>query len=765
MGKDSFTTGTLAIFLLSLIFMLKYQFLNRKINIDFGGYSIVLLSIGLLSTLSVDSSNFLPSFRLYVYFLSSIFLFLVVINYIKTLDYEGQIKVIDQFLLSILLLLSFEVIWGIIIFQFPHVGKLLNIFTTGNIDEITTGVTFVLDHRPVIRLRGIILGGEELGEALAITWPFLLYFLVIKKKMFCYIIITIYLIGLIMSNTRSAIVLAVFSTFVFLFVCFKINEGKYALKSILYLLFPFTIIYFFFPTIIDNVILRMMASIYNFSKTGLSLETLNRARFEDVFYFVSDNLNLFGNGFLIIYKDQRYNFHNLYFTVIYKFGIIGFLVFFSIFTKIMIQLLKSFNLNTLSKKHYTLLWASLLSLSVLLIDSFKFEFDRGASYQPLVWFILGIHYSGIMAVKKASLNPFEKKMKSILIISARQFGLQNNFLEFCKLYPDTYRITYISNDLGYKKVSVDGIRTIYIRRKKGKILNRLIFLYNSLKYINNIRPAILLISYFPLSFLLGVFGKIKNIVTIIDIRSGSIRKKWRLNNYLLRVECLFFTNITIISKSLSNFLKISKSNNYVYSVGFNKKLLTITEKTFREYNLLYVGSLLSRQLFLTIYAFDRFCNDHPELKLKYKIVGYGGLEDEEMIIQAIQNSRNSDKIIFEGYKTDDELFFDFQEFNIGVSFIPVNEYFQFQPPIKTYEYLAAGMPVIATNTYENLKILNKYNSIIIPATEKGFYDGLKKIIEKASIFNSYKIQEPIRHFSWDVVNSKYEEFLRKKLSN
>ena len=326
MGKDSFTTGTLAIFLLVIVSMLKYKFLNRKNNIDFGGYSIVLLSIGLLSTLSVTSSNFLPSFRLYVYFVSSIFLFLVVINYIKTLDYEEQIKVIDQFLLSILLLLSFEGIWGIIIFQFPHVGKSLSIFTTRNIDEIATGVTFVLD-RPVFRLRGIILGGEELGEALAITWPFLLYFLVIKKKRFCYIIIAIYLVGLIMANTRSAIVLAVFSTFMFLFVCFKINEGKFALKSILYLLFPFTgIIYFLFPTIIDNVILRMMSSIQIYLKTGLSLETLNRARFEDVFYFVSDNLNLFGNGFLIIYKDQRYNFHNLYFTVIYKFGIIGFLV-------------------------------------------------------------------------------------------------------------------------------------------------------------------------------------------------------------------------------------------------------------------------------------------------------------------------------------------------------------------------------------------------------------------------------------------------------
>ncbi|MBO1224086.1 MAG: glycosyltransferase [Candidatus Scalindua sediminis] len=370
-----------------------------------------------------------------------------------------------------------------------------------------------------------------------------------------------------------------------------------------------------------------------------------------------------------------------------------------------------------------------------------------------------------MAVKKASLNQFEEKMKSILIVSARQFGLQKNFLEFCKMFSGKYRITYISNDLGYKKVSVDGIRTIYIRRKKGKILNRLTFLYNSLQYINNIRPAILLIGYFPLSFLLGVSGRIRNIVTIIDIRSGSIRKRWRLNNYLLRVECLFFTNISIINESLSNFLKIPKSKNYVYSVGFQKRLLTILEKTFREYNLLYVGSLVSRQLFLTIYAFDRFCNDHPELKLKYKIVGYGGLEDEEMIIQAIQNSRNSDKIIFEGYKTSDELFSDFQEFNIGISFIPDNEYFQFQPPIKTYEYLAAGMPVIATNTYENLKILSKYNSIIIHATEEGFYDGLEKMIEKASIFNSYKIQEPIRHFSWDVVSFKYEEFLRGKLSN
>ena len=85
------------------------------------------------------------------------------------------------------------------------------------------------------------------------------------------------------------------------------------------------------------------------------------------------------------------NFHNLYLTVLHQMGVVGFIVFFGFIAKLLIRIYKSF--RTISIQEYRLLaYSALLSLSILMINSSKYEFNRQASYEEYVWVLFAIYY-------------------------------------------------------------------------------------------------------------------------------------------------------------------------------------------------------------------------------------------------------------------------------------------------------------------------------------------------------------------------------------
>ena len=76
--------------------------------------------------------------------------------------------------------------------------------------------------------------------------------------------------------------------------------------------------------------------------------------------------------------------------------------------------------------------------------------------------------------------------------------------------------------------------------------------------------------------------------------------------------------------------------------------------------------------------------------------------------------------------------------DIGISYIPINEFFDRQPALKTLEYLAGGLPVIATNTAGNrLFIKHGYNGLLTGDDE----DGLAQAIE--SLAADRKLREEL----------------------
>jgi glycosyltransferase involved in cell wall biosynthesis len=67
--------------------------------------------------------------------------------------------------------------------------------------------------------------------------------------------------------------------------------------------------------------------------------------------------------------------------------------------------------------------------------------------------------------------------------------------------------------------------------------------------------------------------------------------------------------------------------------------------------------------------------------------------------------------------------------DIGVSFIPINSNYTCNPPLKTYEYLACGVPCVATATISNQHIIkNGRNGILVNDTAVDVARGILELL-------------------------------------
>ena len=115
----------------------------------------------------------------------------------------------------------------------------------------------------------------------------------------------------------------------------------------------------------------------------------------------------------------------------------------------------------------------------------------------------------------------------------------------------------------------------------------------------------------------------------------------------------------------------------------------------------------------------------------------------------IAKSEKIDKIIiFAGQIPHDKIKPYFDLHNIGVSYIPKTEYFDVQPPTKTFEYLLSGMPVIATDTLENKRVICSKNGVLINDTAEAFYQGLVRIYTDKNNFDSISIRNSSMQYTW-----------------
>lgn len=349
--------------------------------------------------------------------------------------------------------------------------------------------------------------------------------------------------------------------------------------------------------------------------------------------------------------------------------------------------------------------------------------------------------------------------KKILMVSCSQFGYHTDMTKYCEYLEKDYDIYYFSQFQENKIIEDGNITTYYFKRKGKKFLGRIEYLKVLKKYIKDIEPDYIIVDYFLLSSLINFISK--KSINILDFRTGSISKNnivRNIKNYIMHIEAKTYRNVIVISQGLKDKLKLNSINTKVIPLGADAQVEDEFLKTeFKEsLNLLYVGVLTGRKILDTLKGFNIFINKYKDkVDCKYSIIGYGkNKEDEEEIINYINENHLEKYVHFYGRIENSMLKKHFYENNIGVSYVPLYDYYQVQPPTKTFEYLKNGMICIATDTIENRRVINDKNGVLIQDNPEAFFKGIEVIYKNIKSYSRYEINKSVDEYSWsNIVNN------------
>ena len=242
---------------------------------------------------------------------------------------------------------------------------------------------------------------------------------------------------------------------------------------------------------------------------------------------------------------------------------------------------------------------------------------------------------------------------------------------------------------------------------------------------------------------------------ILDIRTGSVASsqvRRLVSNLGLMIEARFFDHVNIVSEGLRSKLHLPGAR--ILPLGADP--LPIARKSFRNLHLLYVGTLSGRRIHETLEGFAAFHREtSKDLDLRYTIVGSGFDREEDELRRLAKSLGVAECVEIAGYVPHSSLLPYFERANVGISYVPITSSYDHQPPTKTFEYLMAGMPVIATNTTENRRIVGDSTGMLIADSAEGFHLGLRGFEARRQEFDSDTVRASVAGDAWKELVTKY----------
>jgi glycosyltransferase involved in cell wall biosynthesis len=355
--------------------------------------------------------------------------------------------------------------------------------------------------------------------------------------------------------------------------------------------------------------------------------------------------------------------------------------------------------------------------------------------------------------------------KKLLIVNGSQFGHSSGHFFYSKFLINDFTLGYICYDRGLDRMVLEGVNVNYVSFSGNKLVRVFRFIKECIKQSYFVKPDILFVTYFNLCFLLKLFCKYEK--SVLDIRSGSLNKSriFRgFENYFLLLQSLLFPRVVILSDSLRKKLYISRKKCNVVPLG--SEIYFSGNHDFKTLDLLYVGSLDERNITKTILGLHLFrqLNESKSIDIHYTIIGFGSQAEILKILNSISAYNMVNIVKYEGRKNHEELAKYFMSANIGVAFVPQTPWYDCQPVTKLFEYMLSGMPVIATNTYENRLKVNIKNGVLINDTPEDFCNGLREIYLQRDSFDSFEIRKSAETNTWEnIVNKNLNPYLKKLL--
>ncbi len=338
--------------------------------------------------------------------------------------------------------------------------------------------------------------------------------------------------------------------------------------------------------------------------------------------------------------------------------------------------------------------------------------------------------------------------KRLLILNRAQFGYHWPMYCYCKWARTDFHITYQGFDTGQPKLDADGVDVHYVPRSRNLVRRYLRFLGSCLAECGKDYDAIL-VKYFPGCSLLRLWHPRRRFV--LDVRTGSIAsnplQRWWQDS-LLRLESLGFRHVTILSTSLARKLGLVRA----HLLPLGADLVETPSKDFSALHLLYVGAFHGRRLEDTLTGFHRFYREMGHaVTMTYDLVGNGSRGERDQLQIWVKDHGLEGVVSLPGFVHHRDLARYYEKCNVGVSYVPINRVYDCQPPTKTFEYLLAGLPVIATNTSENAAVITEENGLLIDDTPEAFYEALQKLRHRRGSYSSGRIRMAALQYSWETI--------------
>lgn len=354
-------------------------------------------------------------------------------------------------------------------------------------------------------------------------------------------------------------------------------------------------------------------------------------------------------------------------------------------------------------------------------------------------------------------------LKKLIYVNQTQFGYHTVSFSYCNLLSLEYKIIYICFDEKKTKIESNNIEVKYLHKSKYKIIRYINIVVNTIKIYKKEKSPIFL-KYFRGCFLIPLLISSKKVN--LDIRTGSVHNSFLLSlffNSILKFESKFFTNITIISESLKNELNIKCS--HVLPLGACKNNSNSHNFT-NNIKLIYVGTFINRKITEVVRGFGEYIKCFSKHNVFLKLIGKNTPKIRTELIRILKEYDIEDFVEINDEVPYNEVLSILQEANVGIAFIPITRAYNLQPPIKIFEYMSLGLPVIATATEENKKIVNKDNGIIIQDNYIDFRAGIEQVITNLSNYNSETIKKSISNYYYDhIVESNLKPYLSEKFNN
>jgi glycosyltransferase involved in cell wall biosynthesis len=309
-------------------------------------------------------------------------------------------------------------------------------------------------------------------------------------------------------------------------------------------------------------------------------------------------------------------------------------------------------------------------------------------------------------------------------------------------------------------------------------LGRLIFLWKAARWLRSQEFDLIHVYAFVGAGVLPWLSRLNRPVWLYDCQTSAIKPPLlTLQNLLIRFESWSYDTVTVLSEGIRNIVfGTSAKVEAIIPLGADFDHFRPREgqpELRMRYGisddapvLTYCGTLdRNRCLDRMVSAFAQVAALFPKPTLL--VIGEGSaLEDLKQQARALDLT---DRIVFTGFVPYSEIPAHLSITTIALAYIVMTPCFEHQPPTKTIEYLAQGLPVIATDTNGNrVFIRDSFNGLLCSDSADALGGAITELLanpaRRARL--AANARESVRAFDWsnivcDRVIPVYREILHR----